>query len=142
MARDFEFELDLTRFAHALHNAAETIADGAKRGLHDALDEWRREATNLAPLDKGTLRRGIHTPPIEGDGLNLTGEIVANAIEDTGKGRFNYAYYIHEVKGEIKNPTTPGTIAKFLDVPAEQHAEKWMREIEREIEIELKKHGF
>ncbi|NGQ95498.1 HK97 gp10 family phage protein [Brevibacillus sp. SYP-B805] len=130
MARDFE--LDVTKFIRALDGATEAIARGAKRGLHDALDDWRREATDVAPLDKGTLRRGIDTQ-IEGDGLDLTGEISAVAIEDSRKGRFNYAYYLHEVKGEIKNPTTPGTIAKFLDVPAEQNEKKWLDMIEDEI---------
>jgi len=136
-----EFELDLSKFIRDLNGATEAIARGAKRGLHDALDDWRREATDVAPLDKGTLRRGIDTR-IEGEGVDLTGEISAVAIEDSGKGRFNYAYYLHEIKGEIKNPTTPGTVAKFLDEPAKQHADKWMREIEAEIEREVKKHGF
>jgi len=142
MAR--EFELDLSKFIRDLNGATEAIARGAKRGLHDALDDWRREATDVAPLSEngGTLRRGIETPPIEGDGLNLTGEVVAAAFEDWKGQRFNYAYYLHEVKGEIKNPTTPGTVAKFLDEPARQHADKWMREIEAEIEREVKKHGF
>lgn len=139
MAR--ELTLDLAKFAKALEEIPEVAFKAAKRGMHDALDEWKREATDIAPLDKGTLRRGIDTR-IEGDGFDLTGEVSAVAIEDSGKGRFNYAYYLHEVKGEIKNPTTPGTEAKFLDIPAEKNEKKWMREIEAEIASELKKHGW
>ena len=139
MARDFE--LDLSKFIRDLNGATEAIASGAKRGLHDALDDWRREARDIAPLDKGTLRRGIDSN-IEGDGLDLTGEISAVAIEDSGKGRFNYAYYLHEIKGEIKNPTTPGTVAKFLDISAERNEKKWLAMIEDEIQAEIKKHGW
>lgn len=139
MARDFEF--DLTKLERALREIPESAYKAAKRGLHDALDEWKQESTDIAPLDKATLRRGIDTR-IDGDGADLAGEISAVAIESSGKGRFNYAYYLHEVKGEIANPTTPGTEAKFLDIPAEKNEKKWMRGIEKEIEDELKKHGW
>lgn len=145
MAKSFEFELDLSKFIRDLDVSAELIAEGAKRGLHDAMDDWQREAVDVAPLSQGggTLRRGIGTEPIEGEGLNLTGEITAVAIESSPKWPwFNYAYYLHEVKGDIKNPTTPGTVAKFLDQPAEQHKERWMKMIEDEIKEELKRKGW
>ena len=140
MARDFEF--DLTKFQRALEKVPEVVYAAAKRGMHDALDDWKREAVDVAPLDKGTLRRGINPGDIEQDSGGLTGEISAVAIEDWNGKRFNYAYYLHEVKGHIANPTTPGTVAKFLDEPAEKHADKWMRDIEAEIEAEVKKYGF
>lgn len=139
MARGLE--IDLTKFAKALREVPEVTFRAAKRGMHDALDEWQRESTDIAPLDKGTLRRGIDTG-IDGEGADMVGEITAVAIEDSGKGRFNYAYYLHEVKGEIANPTTPGTEAKFLDIPAEKNEKKWMREIETEIASELKRRGW
>ncbi|QHZ58598.1 HK97 gp10 family phage protein [Brevibacillus sp. NSP2.1] len=132
-----ELEFDFDKFAKALEQVPEAVYKSAKRGLHDALDDWKRESTDIAPLDKGTLRRGIDT---EVDGL--TGEISAVAIEDSGRGRFNYAYYLHEVKGEIKSPTTPGTEANFLDTPAKKNAKKWMRNIESEIADELKRNGW
>jgi hypothetical protein len=134
-------EFNIIKFIRTLDATEEMIAKGAKRGLHDALDDWKRESTDVAPLDKGTLRRSISTE-IDGKGLELTGEISANAIESGSKGRFNYAYYIHEVKGKIANPTTPGTLAKFLDVPAKKNEEKWLRMIENEIQDEVKRSGW
>ena len=139
MARGLEF--DLSAFERALREIPEVTFKAAKRGMHDALDEWKRDATDIAPLDKSTLRRGIDTQ-IDGAGADMVGEISAVAIEDSGNGRFNYAYYLHEVKGEIANPTTPGTEAKFLDIPAEKNEKKWMRGIESEIADELKKRGW
>ncbi|WP_235694705.1 HK97 gp10 family phage protein [Brevibacillus agri] len=136
-----EIEFDLSKFERALREMPEVVFTAAKRGMHGALDEWRQEAVDIAPLDKGTLRRGIDTR-IDGNGLDMAGEISAVAIEDSGRGRFNYAYYLHEIKGEIANPTTPGTEAKFLDIPAEKNEKKWMREIEAEVASELKRNGW
>lgn len=111
MARGLEF--DLSQFERALREVPDVTFKVAKRGMHDALDEWKRDATDIAPLDKSTLRRGIDTQ-IDGTGTDMVGEISAVAIENTGSGRFNYAYFLHEVKGEIANPTTPGTEASTL----------------------------
>lgn len=134
-------ELDLSGFINKINTTAESIAKGARTGMHDVLDDWKRESTDLAPMDKGTIRRSIDTE-IEGDGLDLEGSITANATEKWGDGRFNYAYYIHEVKGDIKNPTTPGTIAKFLDKPAEDNEKRWQKMIENAIEEKIKKEGW
>lgn len=135
-------ELDLTGFLRDLDVAAETIADAAKRGMHDALDDWKREAVDVAPIDKGTLRRSIAVGEINGEGVNLTGEVVANAIEKSGGRRFNYAYYIHEKDAGGKKLRTPGTEKKFLDIPAEKHGDEWLRNIENEIADELKRKGW
>lgn len=141
MARSFE--IDLSRFINALDDAAEEIATGAKRGMHDALDDWKREATDIAPIDKGTLRRSITVGDINGSGLNLVGEITANATEKSRSGgRFNYAYYIHEKDAGGRKLRTPGTEKKFLDVALERHEDEWVRNIESEIEHELKRKGW
>jgi hypothetical protein len=146
---DIEISTDLTKFLHAIEEATAIMGDGAKRGLHDVMDEWLSKSRDLAPLDKGTLRRGMSTD-IKGTGADLTGEINAVAIEvaKTGKWsgqRFNYAWYLHESGkyGEsFKNPSTPGTIPKFLDKPAKDNEDKWLKHIEKEIEKELKAKGW
>jgi hypothetical protein len=141
MARSFE--IDLSQFIADIEDAAEAIADGAKRGMHDALDEWKREATDLAPIDKGTLRRSISVGEIEQNGLNMTAEISANATEKSRSGRrFNYAYYIHEKDAGGKKLRTPGTEKKFLDVALDRNEAKWIRDIESEIKDEIKRKGW
>ncbi|MGF9711626.1 HK97 gp10 family phage protein [Paenibacillus naphthalenovorans] len=151
MARSLE--IDMSAFVKALEQAPEIVGEAAKRGLHDALDEWKRESTDLAPLSKGggTLRRGISTE-VNGAGLDLSGEITAVAVEVAERGkwagrRFNYAYYIHEVHPNkfgktFKRPSTSGTIPEFLDKPADDNGEKWVRDIESEIKDELKRKGW
>lgn len=141
MAKNFEINLD--KFANKLISASDTIGIGVKTGMQDVLDDWKREATDLAPLDKSTLRRSIFTELEVGKGLNVKGTITANATEKSkGYGRFNYAYYIHEIGGGIKNPTTPGTIDKFLDKPAEDNEDRWLELVENEIEEQLRKDGW
>jgi hypothetical protein len=148
---DIEISIDLSRFLNAIEEASQIVGDGAKRGLHDVMDEWLIKSRDVAPLDKGTLRRSMSTD-IKGSGIDLTGEISAAAIEVAKKGkwagqRFNYAYYLHEVypkkHGEsFKNPTTPGTIPQYLDKPAKQNEDKWKQHIEKEIEKALREKGW
>jgi hypothetical protein len=132
-----EFEMDLTPLKRLIERSPEAAAQGAKRGMHDALDDWVREARDNAPIDSGNLRKQIHAEPIEGSGLNLTGSVTANAVSKWKGGNFNYAYYIHEVKERAVTGDP-----KFLDNPAKQNEEKWRGWIREEIENELKKAGW
>lgn len=151
MALKTTIDLDLSALIHALEAAPEVVGRAVKRGLHDALDEWKRDSTDLAPLDKGTLRRGISTD-VNGQGLDLSGEITAVAVEVAERGkwagqRFNYAYYLHEEFPKkhgrsFKDPSTPGTIPEFLDTPAVYKGDDWVRDIENEIKNELKRKGW
>lgn len=143
MTKNFEF--DVRDLAYKLSRAKNTIGNGVKTGMHDVLDDWKRESTDLAPLSEhgGTLRKSIFTELEMSDGISAEGQIGANATESSRNyGRFNYAYYIHEVGGSIKNPTTPGTIDKFLDKPAETNEDRWLEMVEKEINKELKKDGW
>ncbi|MCM3784317.1 HK97 gp10 family phage protein [Neobacillus mesonae] len=138
----FSLEFDISKLMRALDGADEFIADATVRGMHDALDEWKRESVDIAPIDKSTLRRSITTSDIKREGDGYVGEISANATERGRKGRFNYAYYIHEEDAGGKSLRTPGTEKKFLDIPAQKHGDKWMRDIENEIEDEFKARGW
>jgi hypothetical protein len=133
-----EIEFDLSGLIRLLEATPEAVYTGGKRGLHDAMDDWLKEARDVAPLDSGNLRRQMHT---EVDDKTLTGEIYGNAVESSpGYGRFNYGYWLHEV--HTGNLSTPGTVNKFLDEPAKEHQKKWLRHIESEIEAEVKRKGW
>jgi hypothetical protein len=121
----------------------EAAEQGTRNGLGDVMDEWKRLSADLAPLDKGTLRRGIHTE-VDAETGKMTGAISVTAVERNGGRNFDYATYIHDVfpKQSFANPTTAGTIPKFLDKPLEQNAERWKRDIEDEIRAEMRRRGF
>lgn len=133
MARDFT--LDVTALQRLLEQTPEKAGRGAKRGLHDSLDDWVFQSRNVAPLDKATLRRGITPEGVTGTGLDLKGTIQSLAKN----GDFNYAYYIHELNAGGKNV---GGVLQYLDETGEQNKEKWMRWIEEEIEVELRRAGW
>jgi hypothetical protein len=120
----------------------DAVDEGSKRGVHDAVDEWRREATDLAPLKTGDLRRGI-SGEVKKDGDKYVGEVTVTAVKDG----FNYGAYFNDVyprkNGErFKNPTTPGTIPRFIDKPAEENEREWAQQIEREIKAEIRRRGL
>lgn len=131
------FEINLSKFANDLENALDVIGIGAREGMTQALDDWVRESRDIAPIDYGTLRRNIVSQGVEGVGLDLEGVITANAIEKSKNGRFNYAYYIHEVTERSVSGE-----AKFLEKPLAQNRDKYMRWIEEDIQDELKKAGW
>ena len=137
MARDFE--INIAGLERLMRRSPEAAGRGAKRGLHDALDDWKAQAVDIAPIDKGTLRRGIKAEGVKGTGLNMKAEISSTAIEESGSGRFNYAYYIHELNAGGANV---GGEKKYLDKSAEANQAKWMRWIEEEIQKELRREGW
>ena len=136
MARDFE--LDTSRLEALIRRSPEAAARGARRGLHDSLDDWVIQSRDIAPLDKGTLRRGIKAEGVRGRDMNLTAEISSVAKERN----FNYAYYIHELDAGGKNLRTPGTVKEYLDKSGEENKDKWMRWVEEEIRIQLEREGW
>jgi hypothetical protein len=147
-----ELELNLSEFLRALNATPEAVGDAAKTGMHEVMDDWLRKSRDLAPMKTGQLRRTGFTTEVEGTGIDVEGTISARAVEVADKGKwaskeFNYAYWLHEIYPKkygdsFKNPTTPGTIPQFLDKPAIDNEDKWMRKIEKEIEEELKQKGW
>ncbi|WP_052723761.1 HK97 gp10 family phage protein [Paenibacillus wulumuqiensis] len=124
----------------------DAVEDGSKRGMEDALDEWKRRATDLAPLKTGNLRRNI-TAETKKQGDQVVGELSVTAVTTRGRRRFDYATYIHDVyptrHGEsFKNPTTSGTIPRFIDKSGEQVEDKFRKDIEASIKSEIKRRGL
>jgi hypothetical protein len=128
------------RYEDRLNDA---IDDGARTGTHDVMDDWKRQATDLAPLKTGDLRRGIETD-VTHNGKTWTGEITSTAVTMRGGRRFDYATYLHDTYPEkygdtFKNPTTDGTIPRYLAVPAEENEAEWARMFEAEIKAAIKR---
>lgn len=133
MARDFE--LDTTRLMRLMLLAPNTAHDAAKLAMRDALDDWVVQSRDIAPIDKGTLRRGIKAEGVTDQNGTLNAEISSTAIE----GDFNYAYYIHELDAGGKNV---GGEHQYLDVSAEENKDKWIGWIEDEVRTRLRGDGW
>lgn len=135
------FSLDLGRLRRAARQAPQAAARGAKLALDDIKDDWVRGAVDLAPLDTGNLRRQINGKT-GGAGLTQFLEVEANASQDTGGKRFNYAYYIHEMNAGGRTLRLSGAEKKFLDVALERRKAEYKRWLEEEITAELRRAGW
>ncbi|MCL1700612.1 HK97 gp10 family phage protein [Lysinibacillus sp. Bpr_S20] len=144
-----EFSLDLSQLERALKKSPEAVGKALLTGLTDVKNDWRAEAVDAAPIDTGNLRRQIQTEIFTGaDEVGV--EATANSTrgpgvltsQKTGRKkrndkRFNYAYYIHEDKGNVLSGEK-----KFLDKPAKDNQDKWRQWLEKELEAELRKAGW
>lgn len=152
-------ELNADELLKRLREAKTGIEKGAKQGMMDALELWKVEATDIAPLYKksvpktgrrrkirsraikgGTLRQGIKIDGVKQKGKTFIGQMSTTA---SNKG-FNYAYYIHEVykKKSFKNPSTAGTVPKFLDKSKKEHMKDMQRLMMDGIQDELTRLGW
>lgn len=136
-----ELEIDISKFKRALNVAGVSVGQATKEVIHDIMDDWQRESVNIAPHKTTALRTSIKGSVKSVSG-GYEGQIVASAVERTRKGNFNYAYYIHEVKGDDFKGRKPNTVGRFLDIPAEENEKLWIKDIEKSIKDAAKKAGF
>lgn len=136
-----KFTLDLGKFMKAVQQSPQAAGRGAKLALGDIKDDWVRGAVDLAPIDSSNLRKQIEGKS-GGVGLNKYVEVSANATQDTGGKRFNYAYYIHEHNAGGRTLKLAGAEKKFLDAAMEKRKSEYRRWLEEEIIAELKKAGW
>lgn len=142
--RGGSLKVDVQSMVESLEDTLDGMDAVVRRGVEDVLDDWRREAVDVAPIDRGVLRRNIRTEPVRNVGGSIMGELSANAVEQSPGRRFNYAYYIHEgyMSRDGKRLRTPGTVEKFIEKPAEQNEARWFRQIESDIKAEIKRKGW
>jgi len=135
----------LNRFFRGFNRRFQDGLDaGARRGIDEVLDEWKAEATQLAPKKTGKLRRGIDTKIDRGTVGNTMGGTVTVRAEKRG---FDYAAYLHEVYPRkhgprFKKPTTPGTIPRFIGEPFKRNRTRWEQAMEDELRAEMRRRGL
>ncbi|MHA7964967.1 hypothetical protein ACX93W_12560 [Paenibacillus sp. CAU 1782] len=126
------FDFDTHDFTKGLETLEQRITEGAARGLYDFTQMVHDASRQLAPNDKGTLRRESWTEYSETP-TTLSSEIHFSVSEKDANGKaFDYALKLHEM-GEYKNPTTPGTQPKFLERPLKENAHKLTEYVAAEI---------
>ena len=124
---EFDFSEVLAGFERKLTE----IEAAAVREMGDCMDDLLAESTNIAPLDKATLRNSAWQETVS-DGTAVSGAVYYSAVEESRSGRYNYALRVHEMDG-FKNPTTPGTRPKFLSEPLKKNAATYRRRVANAI---------
>ncbi|WP_018755199.1 hypothetical protein [Paenibacillus terrigena] len=130
---DFNFD----EFFKSLDWSKDAVRQGAEEGMHDAADDLLRISRDLAPLRGGTLRQ-TSGKNVDVDDSNVTGEVYFSATEESTSGeRINYALITHELGESFKNPSTPGTQPKYLELPLKENAERYKQMVVDGIRREL-----
>lgn len=134
---------------NALRSSPRSVQTGINSALRESGELLKNEAKKLALKDTGNLRKNIKRDPVSrgGNGNTTFTEVVhSNAYAKRGaqKGRFNYAYYLHEVKRHVRNPTTPGTTPIHLEKAGKTHLteEKYKSIIEKHVKLQLNTKGW
>jgi hypothetical protein len=128
------FEINGDEFLQHLAVIEMRTVKAAQRATHDAVDDLARISQNIAPIDKGTLRRSVDKD-VRIDGTKVIGEVSFSATEESsGYGRFNYALWTHEMDYELgdQSKAAPGTDGyevgnKYLERPLKGEAEKYIK---------------
>jgi hypothetical protein len=130
-------------FANVVSNLAQATAEvraAAKLGIQESVDDLKRIAVDIAPIDSADLRRSGHATVTETP-TNIIGEVSFSAVDNTGGQHFNYAIWIHEGEYNLGplSAAAPGTDGyevgnKYLERPLKGEAEKYIRWIAEEVE--------
>jgi hypothetical protein len=132
---DFDFSGVVANMAQATAR----VKLAARNGIQDSVDDLKRIAVDIAPIDSGDLRRSGHAT-VRQTPLSVIGEVSFSAVDNSGGSRFNYAIKMHEGEYNLgpQSAASPGTDGyevgnKYLERPLKGEAEKYMRWIAEEI---------
>ena len=125
------FTLDAGDFLHRLTEEESNVTQAAKTAMYDNVDDLARIAQNIAPIDKGTLRRGMKKK-VTLKRKSIIGEVSFSA-KDKG---FNYAVWTHEADYNL-GPTSAAAGGadgysvgnKYLERPLKGEAQKYIDNI-------------
>lgn len=84
--------IDMSSFLSGMERVQEGALRGAEKGLNDCVDDLLRISSNIAPIDKGSLRQS-HKKTIKVSATGVTADI---SYSIRGKSGYNYAVAMHE----------------------------------------------
>lgn len=131
-------ELDFGDLLRGIDTTVAKTQVAIRNGVQDSVDDLKRIAVDIAPIEDGDLRRSANAK-VTGLGDNTTGEVTFSVTTDSPKyGRFNYAYWTHEIMASGQAKASGGTDGysignKYLERPLKGEAEKYKRWIAEEI---------
>jgi hypothetical protein len=125
-------EFDTSDFHRLIEEKKDDINDSVAMRMQDSVDDLGRISSGVAPIDKGTLRRSNNVTVAQKNN-QIIGEVSFSATEDQG-GRFNYAYWTHEMEYELgeQSKAASGTDGyevgnKYLERPLQGESEKYLK---------------
>lgn len=129
-------EFDFNAFFRGLDWTKQAVKEGAEEGMHDATDDLLRVSRDLAPKDEGTLRMTAGKD-VQISENGVSGEVFYSATERDSSGKlWDYALITHELGSDetmsgyaFKDPTTPGTVPKYLERPAKSNSDRYQKMI-------------
>lgn len=120
------FTLDFRSFDGNMRRIENEVLKSNERSMHDCVDDLARIASNIAPIDKSSLRKS-HKKTVKKSGNQIIGEVSFSAI---GRGGFNYALAMHEWS---YTPSETGAFngyvigRKYLERPLKGESQKYLR---------------
>lgn len=133
----------LTDLKKLLYNADRYAKTGCLKAVREAGDYLKDEAEQIALKKTGNLRKNMKREKAVGLGNEFSSTVVSNAWSNwKGINDFNYAYYLHEVQKNVKNPTTPNTVARHLATTLDTKRGELLDIMEHNIMEQFIKRGF
>lgn len=111
---DLEFDINVKDFMDSMKRFEVRAVGAGETAVNDFVDEIIRIASEITPIDKGTLTKS-HTRTITKSGGAIEAEIAFSVRE----GDFNYALWIHEgvynlgAKSKARSGTTGWSGKKY-----------------------------
>jgi hypothetical protein len=132
-------EFDFSGVVANMATATARVKLAALNGVQDSVDDLKRIAADIAPIDSSDLRRSGHAT-VRQSATETVGEVSFSAVDNSGGNRFNYAIKMHEGDYNLGplSAAAPGTDGyevgnKYLERPLRGEADKYMRWIAEEI---------
>lgn len=127
------FELDVSNFVSKLTVTETKTLANALTSTQDVMDDVKRISSEIAPIDSSRLRKSVETS-VKLEPRGIIGEIKFSAVEESKKGKFNYALWLHEQEYNLgdKSQAAPGTDGyevgnKYLERPLKGESEKYVK---------------
>ncbi|MDT2288931.1 hypothetical protein P7H17_26740 [Paenibacillus larvae] len=73
-------DFDISDFLAKTQASVTSVMQAGKAGMQDSVDDLARIGTDIAPIDKGTLRRTVDTK-VKASKDSVVGEVSFSAVE-------------------------------------------------------------
>ncbi|MDR4936063.1 hypothetical protein RGU11_06740 [Rossellomorea marisflavi] len=127
-----DFEFDATDFFEKLDKADRNVTGVGRAIMEDSVMDLAKIASNIAPIEYGALGGSAKSKTAVKRG-DIEGEVTFSAVNKDGNGRFDYAYWTHEMDYNLGPASSRATGMagysvgnKYLERPLKGEAKKYV----------------